>query len=364
MKTINHIVKRNIVSNIMSVVENSYPHSNSSMRDPLIERKIFKAIDKALIESVRTEKKVVNILLSDLRGFTSMAEGYPPVVLLKLLNRYFVKMSEIIQKYNGVIDKFMGDSIMVLFGVPNSADDDLQRTLACAIEMQLAMEDINNTNESLNMPSLYMGIGINTGEVVVGNVGSEFHHEYTVIGNEVNLASRVEAHTLRGQILLSENTYNAAKDFIEIGDVNEVQVKGKKAAVKMYDLLSISRPYSFKVPCREIRKSPRVSVNMPLSFYCMSGKTILPIEYAGRIIDVSYSGVFATMPISLAKHDEVKIVFSMSLMGQCERDVYAKVVRVARHNDECECHLEFTSIDRDSKRELKDYVDVLIERLH
>ena len=137
-----------------------------------------------------------------------------------------------------------------------------------------------------------------------------------------------------------------------------------KHAVKMYDLLSINEPYSLQVPCREIRKSPRVSVNMPLSFYCMSGKTILPEEYAGRIFDVSYSGVFATMPISMAMHDEVKIIFSMSLMGQCKRDVYARVVRVGELNDECECHLEFTSIDRQSKRELKDYVDILIERLH
>ena len=363
MKTINHIVKRNIVSNVMSVVQETCLQNNASSDALLIERKIFKAVDNALINSVQTEKKLVNILLSDLRGFTSMSEDYPPVVILNLLNRYFEKMSEIIQKYNGVIDKFMGDSIMVLFGVPNSFDDDLERTLSCAIEMQIAMEDINKINQSIDMPSLYMGIGINTGEVVAGSLGSEFHNEYTVIGNEVNLVSRLEAHTLRGQILLSENTYTIAKDYIEVGDVNEVQVKGRQAAVKMYDLLSINRPYKLQVPCREIRRSPRVSVNMPLSFYCMAGKTILPHEYSGRIVDVSYSGVFAIMPISLAMHDEVKVDFSTSLMGQRTRDVYARVVRVSQFGDEYKCHLEFTSIDKDSKRDLKNYVDILIQSL-
>jgi len=360
MKTINQIVKRNIVSNVMSVIKDIDLSNNPSIDVTGIEKKVFKAINNAMGQSMQTEKKVVNILLSDLRGFTSMAEDYSPVVIMNLLNRYFVIMSEIIQKHNGVIDKFMGDSIMVLFGAPNSYDDDLERTLACAIEMQLAMEEINKVNEKLDMPSLYMGIGINTGEVVAGSLGSDFHNEYTVIGDEVNLVSRVEAHSLRGQILLSENTYQKSKDFIEIGDVNEVQVKGKKGAVKMYDLLAINKPHLLKVPCREIRKSPRVSVNIPLSFYCMAGKTILPHEYIGKIIDVSYSGIFTIMPIGLTMHDEVKINFSTSVIGKPIRDVYARVVRVFELEDEHQCHLEFTSIDKESKHELKNYVDLLI----
>ena len=364
MKTLNHIARRKLVSNIMAVINDGLAHNQGRITDYRFERKLYQSIDDAMDGSLQTERKMVNILLSDLRGFSTMAEGYSPVVLLELLNRYFLKMSEIILKYNGVIDKFMGDSIMALFGAPDSYADDLERTLACAIEMQVAMADINEENKSLGMPSLYMGIGINSGEVVAGSLGSELHNEYTVIGNEVNLASRLEAHSLRGQILLSENTYQKAKKYIEIGDVNEVRVKGQHTAVKMYELLSISEPCKLQVPCREIRKSRRVEVNMPLAFQCMSGKKVLPEEYVGKIVDISYSGVFAVVPVHLRLYDEIKIIFSVSLMGHVSSDVYAKVIHVEPHNDGYGCHFEFTTIDTESKRELSDFVNVLIETLH
>jgi len=364
MKTLNHIARRKLVSNIMAVVNDSLAHNHNRITDYRFERKLYRSIDDAMDGALQTERKVVNILLSDLRGFSTMAESYSPVVLLELLNRYFSKMSEVILKYNGVIDKFMGDSIMALFGAPDTHEDDLERTLACAIEMQLAMGEINEVNKKLGMPSLYMGIGINTGEVVAGSLGSELHNEYTVIGNEVNLASRLEAHSLRGQILLSENTYRQARPYIKTGDLNEVRVKGQHAAVKMYELLSISKPCELQVPCREIRKNRRVEVNMPLAFQCMSGKKVFPREYVGKIIDLSYSGVFAIVPVQLKLYDEIKIIFSVSLMGHTSSDIYAKVIQIEPREDGYGCHFEFTSIDKESRRELNDFVNVLIETLH
>ena len=364
MKTLNHVTKRRLVTNIMNVINDSLPQHETDVNKNQLKRKLYQSIDNAMDGTLQTEKKIVNILLSDLRGFSSMAENYSPIVLLELLNRYFSKMSEIILKYDGIIDKFMGDSIMVLFGAPNSHPDDLERSLACAIEMQAAMSTINEVNEALGMPALYMGIGINTGEVVAGSLGSELHNEYTVIGNEVNLVSRAEAHSLRGQILLCENTYQKSKDYTAIGVVNEINVKGKKDTVKMYELLSISKPCKLQVPCREIRNSPRVKVNMPLAFHCVSNKEVFAEEYSGRIINVSYSGIYAVIPVNLKLHDEIKIILTVSLMGHTTSDIYARAIHVEPLGEEFGCHFEFTSIDTESKKELKNYVDLLIETLH
>jgi len=306
------------------------------------------------------ESKHVSILLSDLRGFTAMAEKYSPFTVIELLNRYFSKMSDIIYKHGGVIDKFMGDSIMVLFGAHNNKEIALSSTLACAIEMQIAMNDINVISQSLGMANLYMGIGINTGEVVAGTLGSDIYREYTVIGNQVNLVSRVEAHSLRGQILLSENTYNLSKDITEIGEMNEVHVKGKRKAVKMYELLALTAPERLEVPIREIRRSPRVEVNIPLEYNLLEGKKVFPKLYIGNVIDISYGGLFVMTDVALESFADIKMSVSLSLMGTGSSEIYARVLNCRKLDNRYLSHMEFTAIDEQARKAIKVYVDELI----
>lgn len=139
------------------------------------------------------EDREVAILLSDLRGFTSISEAYSGDQVIGMLNRYFTHMNEVIARYDGVIDKYIGDAILVLFGVRETQDDDLQRAIACAVEMQLRMDRVNEENEALGLAPMFMGIGINAGMVTAGALGSDLHFEYSVIGDEVNLTSRIEA---------------------------------------------------------------------------------------------------------------------------------------------------------------------------
>lgn len=334
--------------------------SESSFRSEVTRQKILDTIQKNLIADISAETKHVSILLSDLRGFTAMSEKYSPLLVIELLNRYFSKMSEIIDKNDGVIDKFMGDSIMVLFGAIESSTDDLSNALACAIEMQMAMSDINEISKSLGMADLYMGIGINTGEVVAGTLGSDIYREYTVIGDQVNLASRVEAHSLRGQILLTENSYQLAKDNIDIGEVNEVFVKGKTEAVTMYELKGIRYPETLKVPQREIRKSPRVTANIPLAFQKIDQKKILDDVYHGTAIDISYGGLFASLDKYISPFSEIKMKASLSIIGGDNSDIYARVLQCEKIDDVFQAHFEFTSIDEKAKAALKAYVDQLV----
>jgi adenylate cyclase len=144
-----------------------------------------------------------------------------PEEVIKIINLYLGYMTDVITKYQGTIDEFMGDGILVLFGAPTAREDDAERAVACAIAMQLTMSTINDKMKELNLPPLAMGIGINTGEVVVGNIGSETRCKYGVVGSQVNLTYRIESYTTGGQIFISEATLK------EVGSMSESTAKSK-----------------------------------------------------------------------------------------------------------------------------------------
>lgn len=357
--------KQTLIKNINQLINEKYAlnPADDCLQDSQFQDQLLSAINNANGEESLLQSKHVTILLSDLRGFTAMAERYSALEVIDLLNQYFLKMSEVIQRYDGTIDKFMGDAIMVLFGAPTSKEDDLERGLACAIDMQIAMAEFNSETHLKDYPPLFMGIGLNTGEVVAGQLGSYIHSEYTVIGDEVNLASRVEAHSLRGQILISENCYQQAQDYIEIGSKNSVRVKGKSDVVNLYELVATNKPTRLVPPRNEVRKSPRVLVDSPLAFQCLKGKQVLEEEYTGRIIDLSYGGIFATSPIQLELRQEIKIALSLSLMSHQSSAIYARVIRSNIFEDHWEINLEFTAIHHEAQAAIKDFVDQQIERI-
>lgn len=302
----------------------------------------------------------VTILLSDIRGFTALAETFSAMTVMDLLNRYFSKMTDVIVRHGGSIDKLMGDSIMVLFGAPHAQVDDVERAIACAVEMQQAMSAFNEENILMGLPEVYMGIGINTGDVVAGAVGSDYHREYTVIGDEVNLTSRIEAQSLRGQILISENTYQLAKAFVLVGEPNRVLVKGKKKAVCLYDLMGTTRPRAMTVPRREVRKSPRVNINMPCFFQRLEGKQVAAEQFRGEVLDLSYNGLLMVSPLALEPYSEIKIVVSLQLLGSETTDIYARVIKVECAEPGILCSLEFTSMDMAGQQTIKRFVDDLV----
>jgi adenylate cyclase len=357
---VKHVNRQELIAHLAAIFDPGNPAAPQNGADRL--QAIVQAIDNAsTVHATDSETRRVTILLSDLRGFTAIAEKFSAMDMVAALNRYLSRMTEIILRHGGSIDKFMGDAIMVLFGAPQPLPNDIEAALACAIEMQLAMDEINTENRLFGMAALYMGIGINTGEVVVGHLGSSLHSEYTVIGDQVNLASRVEAHSLRGQILLSESTYQQAKDFIDIGDINEVQVKGKKGSVRMVELLALRGARPLTAPKREVRNSPRVEVDMPLAYQILQGKCVLPEEHTGRIVDLSYGGMFVISPVRLEPFEDIKMALSLSLMGRELTEIYAKVLRVTEVQGAFKCPVEFTSIDTKAAQAIKEFVDGIVE---
>lgn len=362
------MANKELLNNLMAVVEDccdpssDYASANVDMRLDILQLKLGQLLGYQDYGDLMTDSQEVTILLSDLRGFTALSENYPAKDVMELLNRYFTRMSEIIIiQHGGTIDKFMGDSIMVLFGAPDEKQDDLSQALACAIHMQIAMDDINQQNETLGMPTLFMGIGINTGKVMAGKLGSELHSEYTVIGDEVNLASRIEAYSLRGQVLISENSYLKAKGYIETGEATEVFVKGKSHPVLLYELLSVSEPAILKVPCREVRKSPRIEVNLPLTFNKVSGKSISYEKSYAEIIDLSYNGMLIITEKALAPFSEIKFCLALSLVVDQASDIYGKVLKCSEKDSQWLVNIEFTSIGERAKDALKNYINRIIQ---
>ncbi|OZH55597.1 adenylate cyclase, partial [Hydrocoleum sp. CS-953] len=190
------------------------------------------------------ERRNITILTSDLRGFTATSERLQPEEVVKILNFYLGYMADVITKHNGTIDEFMGDGILVLFGAPITREDDPTRAVACAIDMQLAMEPVNKQMKEWGLTPLEMGIGINTGEVVVGNIGSLKRTKYGIVGSQVNLTYRIESYTTGGQILISGTTLNEVGSIIEINDEKEVMPKGVKQPITIYDVGGLGGKYN------------------------------------------------------------------------------------------------------------------------
>lgn len=331
-------------------------YARSGNREQLRKR-LGRLLTEAGYPAAEPERRAVTILISDIRGFMSITERLDATVVINMLNRHLALMSEAIARYGGTIDKLMGDSIMALFGAPRTQPDHVERALACAVEMQQAMSQFNRQNEALGLPPLYIGIGINSGEVVAGLIGSHLHREYTVIGNEVNLAARIEAQSLRGQVLLGENTHRLARDFILVGAPNRVQLKGKREPVLLYELLGTTRPRSLTVPRRESRRSPRVETRIPCHFQRLEGKRVLEQVHCGEVLDVGYHGLRMLSPVPLAASSEIKMELSLYLWGQRTSPVYARILSAEAQAEGYRCSIEFTDIDSAGEATVKGFVD-------
>jgi adenylate cyclase len=187
------------------------------------------------------EGRQTTVLFSDIRGFTSMSESENPQVIVDMLNEYFELMVEVIFKYEGTLDKFVGDEIMALFGAPVSHGDDAVRCVRTAIEMLEVLGELNAARARAGAPEIRIGIGINTGHVVAGYIGSSKALEYTVIGDTVNTGARLCSVAKAGEIIISQSTYEQIGDRFDVVELPPVQVKGKSQALKIYNVLGEKR---------------------------------------------------------------------------------------------------------------------------
>ncbi|WP_013320338.1 CHASE2 domain-containing protein [Gloeothece verrucosa] len=277
------------------------------------------------------ERRTLTILTSDLRGFTATSERISPEEVIKIINLYLGHMADVITKYQGTIDEFMGDGILVLFGAPTVKGDDARRAIACAIDMQLAMKTVNEQMKAWELPPLEMGIGIHTGEVVVGNIGSEKRTKYGVIGSQVNLTYRIESYTTGGQILISQQALDAAgQEILIIESEKEVRPKGVKEAITIYGVIGIAGEFNLILPKEEDIFCP-LPEKIPIQYQILSGKHVGDFLINGKIVFLSAKRALIKIDNNSQEIPEGLTNIKLNLLfeqqfSELREDVYAKVL--------------------------------------
>jgi adenylate cyclase len=186
-------------------------------------------------------RQAVTALFADMRGFTTLSEAHTPEVVVDLLNRFFTLMSEVVFRHGGTLDKYIGDGVMALFGAPYTTERDAVKAVRAAIEMQRFMVTFNEELASAALPTIGLGIGINTGPAIVGFIGSEMRLDYTAIGDTINTAARLEHMAKAGQIIISEHTMQALDAGVSYTLLDAVQVKGRTARLQVAEVIWAKR---------------------------------------------------------------------------------------------------------------------------
>jgi adenylate cyclase len=288
------------------------------------------------------EKRKVTLLFSDLRGFSALFERIEPEQGVKAISLYLDVMTEVITKYKGTINEFVGDGIFVIFGAPIQRKDDTQRAVACAIAMQLAMSEVNAKLETMQIPALQMGIGMHTGEVLAGNIGSQRRAKYTVMGSTVNLASRVESYSVGGQVLVSEAILNEVKAIVRIDAQMRVKPKGFNDAIMMFDIGGI---HDLVLP---EDKETLVELVQPIrmEWNVIEGKHVKAQKNMGNLFKLSANNAEIRSDRHLEPLTNLQITFIGSDKGTRMDNVYAKVVEVSL-DDPSHCWIRFTAVPPD-----------------
>jgi adenylate cyclase len=200
---------------------------------PEVAEEVLKDPEHAMLSG---ERRQATVLFCDIRGFTSMSERLTPEQVVSLLNDFYTLMIETVSKHDGSLQKFLGDAVLAVFGAPIAHPDHAARAVLTALDMRAAVADLGKRRRALGLPPFEVGIGVSVGEVVAGTVGTEERMEYTVIGDSVNVASRLQDRAKPGSILLSRRTYDAVRDVVDAKSLGAIKVKGKEAEVEVYEV--------------------------------------------------------------------------------------------------------------------------------
>src|SRR5919109_556239 len=273
------------------------------------------------------EVREITLLVSDLRGFTSLAARLSPPEVIAILNRYFERMIDIIARHRGTVDELQGDGMLTFFGAPLATPDDPERAVACALAMQLALLEFN-----------------------AGNIGSIKRSKYGAVGSAINTAYRIESHTVGGQILLSPSTYARVQALVHVRSTMQAQFKGLDQPVTLYEISGIRGTYELTLPQKPAEALVTLAAPLPMACFLIDGKMVSETAIPGALLRLAGAhSAEATIEGQVTAYTNVRL--TLEPPGQAPlTDVYAKVVASEPLDTEvARVRLEFTALPEDAK---------------
>jgi adenylate cyclase len=301
------------------------------------------------------EKCEITLLMSDLRGFTALAERLEATVVVALLNYYLSAMIEIIQQHGGTIDEIIGDAILVIFGAPLAMINAAQRAVRCALEMQQAMREVNEHNLQKGWPEIEMGIALHTGEVVVGNIGSTKRSKYGVVGQAVNLTARIESFTVGGQVLVSPTLIQAAGQGLILGDKVKVHAKGMRKVLECRELLGHEDHPEILLE-EEETSFATLAEPLPFSYARLTGKHLGDHMEPGTLVCLSHRRAVVEVTGPLTPHTNIMLRLEVEDGEEESPEVYAKVMHPVDESGK-RYLIHFTSVSPDMRLRLDQLVN-------
>lgn len=296
------------------------------------------------------EKREITLLMSDIRGFTALTERLEANDVVALLNHYLSAMVEPIQQNKGTVDEIIGDAILALFGAPLATEDAARNAVKCGLEMQKAMGSVNEYNLQMGWPEIEMGIALNTGAVVVGNIGSQKRSKYGVVGRHVNLTARIESFTVGGQILVSPDLIDAAGGNLILGVEIEVHAKGMQKAIKCRELLGDENHPELRI---ENEGTSFTTLTEPISvhYLLLLDKHFDKQMQPATLVRLSHSRAVIEVGNPLASYTNLMLRLKEDPNGEKVPEFYAKVIRPVE-GAKNQFIIHFTSVSPETRRRL------------
>ncbi len=293
------------------------------------------------------EEREITILMSDLRGFTALAARLAPREVIEFLNLYLEAMVDVISRYEGTIDEIIGDAILVIFGAPLACEDHAAKAVACGLAMQLAMQEVNQRLTAKGAAELEMGIGVHTGRVIVGNIGSLRRTKYAAVGSNVNLAGRIESFTTGGQILISESVRERIQSPLRLDAQFQVEPKGAKEKLQLHEVGGIGEPFNLSLPSKSKPLVP-LPQPVPIHFTVLEEKFVGRTVHGGRLVAVSDFEAGVVCELTLVPLSNLKIQLEPVAGANPGGEIYAKVIGPVT-GDSAQTRIRFTSVSPELK---------------